>query len=106
MSNPIKDRRHEFGLSRAQMAIALNISVSLLAYWERSEALPTDEHLQFLAAFLGTEAEVLKTELQECRQQRRQRLAEQVAQVVSSPVAAVSAGGGSQCETCGVVTDS
>ena len=63
----LRNRREQLGLTRSQMAALLGVSVPLVGAWERSEHLPTGEHVQRLAQILGVATETLRKEIEASR---------------------------------------
>jgi transcriptional regulator with XRE-family HTH domain len=63
----LRTRREQGGLSRSQLAALVGVSVPMLGAWERSEHLPTDNHLERLAEILGVDSEILRREIEASR---------------------------------------
>ncbi|UCC73027.1 MAG: helix-turn-helix transcriptional regulator [Gemmatimonadota bacterium] len=63
----LRKRREQLGLTRSQLAALLGVSVPLVGAWERSEHIPTDEHIRRLAQILGVTSETLRREIAESR---------------------------------------
>ncbi len=84
MKSPIRKRREALGLSRAELAVVLNISYTHTSSLERCEQQPSPELLRALARLFNVEPKTLEHELTAYRDKLRHEVQERVTNVGST----------------------
>ncbi|MBA7479552.1 hypothetical protein ES707_14986 [subsurface metagenome] len=74
VTNPIKKRREEKGLTQANLALLLDITQIYVSQFETGGLIPSKRHIKRIAGILGTSPKTLNKELHRFYEARRKEL--------------------------------
>ena len=78
MTNPIKKRREEKGLTQVDLALLLEVSQIYISQFETGGLIPSERHIKKITQFLDVSPETLNKELHQFYDARRKELKEKI----------------------------
>ncbi len=78
MTNPIKKRREEKGLTQVDLALLLGVSQIYISQFETGGLVPSTRHIKRITEILNVSTEILNKELHQFYKARRKELEEKI----------------------------
>jgi len=78
MTNPIKKRREEKGLTQVDLALMLGVSQIYISQYETGGLTPSEKHIEKITKILGISPETLNKELHQFYEGRRKELEKKI----------------------------
>ncbi|MBA7524225.1 hypothetical protein ES705_16362 [subsurface metagenome] len=78
ITNPIKKRRGEKGLTQVDLALMVRVSQMYISHFETGGLIPSKSHIKKIGKILGISPETLDKELHQFYEARRKELKKQI----------------------------
>lgn len=78
MTNPIKKRREEKGLTQVDLALMLGVSQIYISQFETGGLVPSTRHIKRITQILGISPETLNKELHQFYEARKKELEKKI----------------------------
>ena len=78
MTNPIKKRREEKGLTQVDLALLLGVSQIYISQYETGGLVPSKKHIKKITEILGIDKETLNRELHQFYEDRKKELEKKI----------------------------
>ncbi len=78
VTNPIKKRREEKGLTQVDLALLVGVSQMYVSHFETGGLVPSESHIKKITEILGISPETLNKELHQFYKARRKELEKKI----------------------------
>ena len=78
ITNPIKKRREEKGLTQVDLALLIGVSQAHISQFETGELIPSEAQIKKITEILGLDKETFNKELSQFYQAKKKELKKQI----------------------------
>jgi len=81
ITNPIKKRREEKGLTQAELALLVGVSQVYISQFETGGLIPSESQIKKITKILGIDKETLNWELHQFYEDRKKELKKRIGRI-------------------------